>query len=180
MLILSAIGHDRPGIVAGITRVLFEHGCNLQESSMTRLAGQFSCILMLTAPDHLDMQAVTSALEAEAAVLGLTVQLRPLQAVADAPARDLRDTPYIVSLYGADKPGLVYRVVSLLAQREVNITDVVTQRAQVPGGVALYQLMLEVELPRALDPDDLDRVLQQAAAELGVRLTLRPLESAEL
>ena len=35
--IVTALGQDRPGIVAGVTEVLYKLGCNLEDSAMTRL-----------------------------------------------------------------------------------------------------------------------------------------------
>ncbi|HMU75390.1 MAG TPA: ACT domain-containing protein, partial [Elusimicrobiota bacterium] len=37
--LLTAAGGDRPGLVAAVTRSLFDHGCNLEDSAMTRLQG---------------------------------------------------------------------------------------------------------------------------------------------
>ena len=40
--IVTALGQDRPGIVAGVTKVLYDLGCNLEDSAMTRLEGEFA------------------------------------------------------------------------------------------------------------------------------------------
>ena len=37
---VTAIGADRPGIVAAVTGVLVEHGANIEDSSMTILRGK--------------------------------------------------------------------------------------------------------------------------------------------
>ncbi|MBV8303503.1 MAG: amino acid-binding protein, partial [Acidimicrobiia bacterium] len=42
---VSAVGADRPGIVAAVTRVFVEHGCNLEDTSMTILRGHFAMML---------------------------------------------------------------------------------------------------------------------------------------
>src|SRR4051794_12846996 len=44
---LTAIGRDRPGIVAGIARVLLDHGLNIEDSQMRILGGRFSMMLLL-------------------------------------------------------------------------------------------------------------------------------------
>ena len=46
---MSAIGKDRPGIVADLAELIFEHGCNLEDSSMTILGGEFAVLLLFTA-----------------------------------------------------------------------------------------------------------------------------------
>lgn len=40
--ILTAFGHDQPGIVAAITSGLFQLGCNIEDTCMTQLRGEFT------------------------------------------------------------------------------------------------------------------------------------------
>ncbi len=47
--IVTALGKDRPGIVAGITKILYQLGCNLEDSAMTRLGGEFAVMLAFSA-----------------------------------------------------------------------------------------------------------------------------------
>ena len=47
---LSVVGVDRPGIVAEVSRVLFELGCNIEDSTCTILSGQFAMILVIAHP----------------------------------------------------------------------------------------------------------------------------------
>ena len=49
--IMTAFGQDRPGIVADVTRLLFENGCNLEDTTMTQLADEFTLILLFTSQD---------------------------------------------------------------------------------------------------------------------------------
>src|SRR4051812_49909019 len=44
---LTAIGRDRPGIVARIAKVLLEHGLNIEDSQMRILGGRFAMMLLL-------------------------------------------------------------------------------------------------------------------------------------
>ena len=48
--ILTALGEDRPVIVAGVTKVLYQLGCNLEDSAMTRLEGEFTMMLSFSSP----------------------------------------------------------------------------------------------------------------------------------
>ena len=47
---VTAVGADRPGIVAAVTGAFVDHGCNLEDSSMTILRGQFAMMLVVDAP----------------------------------------------------------------------------------------------------------------------------------
>jgi len=44
--ILSAIGKDRPGIVADVSEVIYECGGNIEDSSMTLLRNHFALLLL--------------------------------------------------------------------------------------------------------------------------------------
>ena len=48
---LTAIGRDRPGIVAAVTKALYEHDCNIEDSSMTILEDEFAIILIMSMPE---------------------------------------------------------------------------------------------------------------------------------
>src|SRR5512132_793680 len=68
---LSAIGRDRPGIVAAVTRTLLEHGVNVEDSQMSILRGHFAMMLLLAAPDALEADQLRADLERTAEELEL-------------------------------------------------------------------------------------------------------------
>jgi predicted amino acid-binding ACT domain protein len=45
-VLVSVMGYDRPGIVAGVSKVLFENACNIEALSQTVLMGQFAMIVV--------------------------------------------------------------------------------------------------------------------------------------
>lgn len=171
-LTITAIGRDRPGIVAGVTKVLFELGCNLADCSMTLLRGQFAMIMLLEAPDKVSAEDLNHALSKPAAEFDLSIVVR--EASSDASPAPVR--PYVVSVYGADHPGIVYRITNELASRGINVTDLLSRIA----GEGIYMMVLDVSLPEDLDPEKLAQDLQKISGELGVELTFRPEETAEL
>ncbi len=121
---VTAIGSDRPGIVAAVTGVLVEQGCNLEDTSMTILRGHFAMMLVVDTPPELSATELESALEHPAAALELVVTVRPIdEAVASSPAGEA----WTVSVYGADHPGIVHAVSSALADGAINITDLNTR-----------------------------------------------------
>jgi glycine cleavage system transcriptional repressor len=84
--------------------------------------------------------------------------------------------PYIVSVYGSDHPGIVYRIATVLADCSVNITDVNT-RVIGEEDEPVYAMLLEVTLPRSLDPKDLDARIQVVAADIGVDASIHPADT---
>lgn len=174
---LSAIGQDRAGIVAALARALFEQGCNLEESSMTRLKGEFAILLLVTLPESGSRAALEKAIEPVAAGLGLTILLRDLTAAEMQDEDDSRTQPYTLVVYGADRAGIVFRVTEAAARRGINITDL---RTRVTGPSPVYSLIMEVEVPdeasAAAFRDDLARL----KGELHVETTLEPVDADEL
>jgi glycine cleavage system transcriptional repressor len=170
-LALSAIGRDRPGIVAEVTRALLGHSLNITDSQMAVLGGRFTMMLIVDAPEATDLDLVREELARTSERLGLdALSLSPLTeadggAVAVAPS-------HIVTVYGVDHPGIVHAVSARLAARAVNVTDLETRLV----GEGLYAMVLEVALPEDVDPRALAAMLAEVGAEQGVEVTVRPLE----
>ena len=167
---ITSIGHDRPGIVAAVTRVLLDRGCNLEDTAMSILRGQFAMVLVVAAPDDTDAADLERALLDETAAFDLVVAVRELQ--EDVATRDDTDAGRCtVVVYGPDHPGIVHLVARELATRNVNIVDVTTRVSGTDG--ALYSMVMEVVLPAGLTAAALEADLSAAAAsdDLTVRVT---------
>ena len=146
---------------------------------MTRLAGEFTMMLSFSSPAKVIAATLQDAFAPLSKRLRLAIHLTPLlsrEALRPAQA----GAPYMISVYGADRPGIVFRVSEALAARGVNITDVQTRRSGPAGGrrkPSLYLMVLEVELPRRLSAASLERTLQRIGKRLGVEVSLRSAEA---
>ena len=173
-LAVTAIGTDRPGIVAAVTGALVDHGCNLEDTSMSILRGQFAMVLIVAAPDGLEVATLEDALTTTEATRDLVVSVRTLHEAGAAPTQATGER-WTVVVYGADHPGIVHGVARTLADADVNIVDLTTR---VTGDDRpIYAMVLEVELPPGLAGPDLDGRLAAVAADLGVECTLHPSEA---
>lgn len=170
---ISAIGSDRPGIVAGVTGVLVDRGCNLEDTSMSILRGHFAMMLVVATPPGLSVASLEEALAGTANDFGLVVVVRPL---SDAVGLPSGGTPCTVSVHGADRPGIVHRVTSLLAELAVNVVDLSTR---VIGEEAhpVYAMFLDVTVPDEVGPAGLAARLAALADELGVSCTVHPADA---
>lgn len=175
-LAVTVIGPDRPGIIADVTEALAGTGVNLEDSTMTLLRGHFAMMIVCSGP----FEEVEDALEPLRGELVITVrQMGPEQAHAPIGPQ------YILSVHGADRPGIVAAVTRMIATAGGTITDLTTRLSG-----SLYVLTAEVELPpaepgglghdRPQGADLLNRALEITAEELGVGITLRPAESDDL
>ena len=176
--IVTALGKDQPGIVAGVTGVLYKLGCNLEDSAMTRLEGEFAIMLIFSGPSKMTQEKLGKAFQGLEHRLKLAIHLKPLTAQETRKPRP-RGKNYLFSVYGADRPGIVCKVSEALARTGINITDVHTHRS-VGGTPSLYLMLLEVEVPAHLGIASLERQLKQLATRLGVEVSVRPSEAAIL
>jgi glycine cleavage system transcriptional repressor len=164
-LALAAIGRDRPGIVAAVAKVLFELGCNVEDSSMTLLRGNFAMQLVIACPDEMSPLAVAEALRATGEELGLTFSVLEVDDEATVP-----QPTHVLTVYGADKPGILYRTCDALLAVGANITDLDSRL--VGAQDTLYAVLLELEIPASVDIASLEAQLRALATEVGVDIVL--------
>jgi len=164
-LVVTVIGHDRPGIIAETTGVLAELGANLEDSSMTILRGHFAMVLVATA--DVTAAEAQSALDSLADP-SLSVSVREVPAESEHPAVG---PSYLLSVHGADRPGIVSTVTAQVSAAGGNITDLTTR---LTGD--LYVIVAEVELPASVDVTALTGQLEEVGRDLGVEVSLRALD----
>ncbi len=170
---ISAVGADRPGIVAAVTGVLVDHGCNLEDTSMSILRGHFAMMLVVAGPEGLEPATLEEALAATAGRFELVVAVRPIDdSVPDSPQGEA----WNVAVYGADRPGIVHQIASMLAEAQVNITDLTT-RLIGDDEHPVYAMILDVTLPPGLGGEELASRLEARATDLGVDCSVHPSEA---
>jgi glycine cleavage system transcriptional repressor len=114
---LTLIGEDKPGIVAAVTRALFEFGLNLGETSMLRLGGNFT-VMMMVSGEHSEAE-LRDRLKPVIEAQGMCLHIDPIKAHLHEHL-----VPNIqVTVTGADRAGIVAQVTSALAEAGFNILD---------------------------------------------------------
>ena len=175
MLSLSAIGKDRTGIVSSISEILFKLGCNIEDSTMTLLSGQFAVILLLDCPKNSDVSKIKRSLNSSMKKLGLSFSVTEV----DKPKTNKKNFgDYIIAVYGSDRVGIVYNVSKFLAAKKINITDVQTKISGTKDKV--YIMLLEVNIPKTLKIENVKQSLQQLAKELNVEIFVNQADSSQI
>jgi len=175
---LSAIGRDRPGIVAGVSGALLRHGANIEDSRMAILGGHFTMMLIVSTPPDADAGALSGELEETRSRLGLGALT--LEEVSDEHGLTRPEASHIVTVYGADHPGIVHSVASALADIGVNVIDVATHLVEEEGEQPLYVMMMEVDLPQDVAPDRLEAELREVAERERLDVSVRAVEAEAL
>jgi len=145
-LVISALGKDRPGIVNDLSRLVFDSGCNLADSRMTVLGGDFAVILLVTG-NWSSIAKLEDQLPSLAERLEMNIISRR---TADRERhRDL--LPYAVDVVALDNPGIVHSLANFSSTRQINIQDLATTSYSAPHtGTPMFSVHMRVDIPARL------------------------------
>lgn len=169
--IMTAFGKDRPGFVADIARVIYENGCNLEDSNMTSVSDEFAIILLFSGREEgIEEQLVKDCRRLEKEK-GISAYIRPVSSGRAEPKEAF--SIHTLHVEGLDKAGIVYNVSRYLADRNINIANLSTKLDFQPeSGAAYYIMEIQIEVSKRASLDELEQGLTQIADELHVDITL--------
>ncbi len=172
---LSAVGADQPGIIAAIAERLVAHGVNVTDSQMGILRGFFAMTLVVDAGDGVDADGLGAELRATAGALGL--EALTLREIHGGGSSELGTATHVVSVYGADHPGIIAAVTAALAAAAVNVCDL---RTRLVESDAVYVMIVDVAVAAAADEAALAAALERVGADQGVDVTLHAADADTL
>ena len=166
--VLNVMAEDRPGIVAAVSRAVLDAGGNIDAASQTVLDGYFTLIMVVSFPAPLAVEEflarVTRPNGKEA---GFGVQIRPFRPDAQRLPSPEYDN-FVITCFGPDTPGVIYRFSSFLADKGINIVDLY---AELTG--PQFVLISQVEVPAHWDLPMLQADLEQLGREQGYTMRLQ-------
>jgi glycine cleavage system regulatory protein len=164
--ILTVVGDDRPGLVSELSAPVSAHGGSWERSQMSRLAGKFAGIVLVSVADS----------RLDALVADLTaLQQQGLHVVVELTAEpdQGRWQRLELELLGADHPGIVAEISASLAEREVSIEELSTDVRDAPmAGGTLFEAHAVLNAPPSTSTEALRSMLEGLADELMVDITL--------
>lgn len=173
--VLSAIGQDRPGLVAELAQLVYDCDANLEDSRMTILGTDFAVILLASSAAAGCADRLAQGAKRLERDHGLTILLRGLEGEPRSP---LPAPGYIaarVTASGQDRAGIVTGICRVLAEHGVNIGELTTRSRPGFGGQPHYEMVATVEMPEPLDPAALREALERVADRLMLDVELSPL-----
>lgn len=143
LLVVSALGRDRPGLVDQLSKVVLDAGCSIRDSRMAVLGGEFAIVLLLSGNWNA-VAKLESLLPRLRDSLDVTVQCKRTE-----PRTGTSNLiPYAVEVVSLDRPGIVHDVANFFAHRDINIEDLYTSSYPAPQtGAAMYSLHMTVGIP---------------------------------
>jgi glycine cleavage system regulatory protein len=166
-IVLTFIGHDRPGLVSAISEKVAASGGTWLESRLARLAGEFAGILLVSVPDS-NIPLLTAALrDLETAGLRIAVER------SSEPQADRTHRTFKLEVVGHERPGIVREVTQALTQLGVNIEEFSSSIEGAPfSGAAMFRAAARLRVPDELAGDDLRKTLERLAHEITVDLAV--------
>jgi glycine cleavage system transcriptional repressor len=169
---LSAIGRDRPGIVADLAELIYECDCNLEDSSMTILGSEFAVLLLLSGAGEDLRERLSNACKRLEWEKRLTVFFRPLEGAPSGEGRHGQRC-FELRVTGLDKAGMVAKVARCLAEQGINITQMTTHsRPEPQTGAPIYTMRIAMEVPESVAEAGLRDRLEAVARDLFVEIAL--------
>ena len=170
-IILTAVGSDRPGLVADLTKHVHEAGASLADSRMVNLRGHFALLALVEGSDE-TVAAARRALEASASAMGLRLEVQTIDKAAVASPGSV---PYRLKTYSVDQPGIVARVTEVLRAHRVNVEELETRIESAPfAGTPLFLLEAIVTLPAGTSARKLRDDLAGLGDAIGCDVDLDP------
>ncbi len=164
--ILTVVGDDRPGLVSAVSAPISAHGASWEHSQMSRLAGKFAGIVLVTVADK-RFDALAADLEALSAE-GLQITLERTDEPMERESQRLH-----LELLGDDHPGIVAEISAALATQRVSIEELSTNVREAPmAGGMLFEAKALLDAPSTTSTDSLRSMLEGLAHELMVEIRL--------
>lgn len=176
---IFVLGTDSAGIVADISKVLYEIGANINDSSHTIIGNQFAMLLLITTNTNCTLEKVQEAFKEISKRRNLSIHTHNLREEDVYRRVSEPGQLCVIHLYGADKPGIVYQVTNLLSKNKINITDLSTRRFGTEDN-PIYIMYLEADVPNSVDTKKLGQELKEIASKLNVEIKYELEEVASL
>ena len=173
-LVLTALGPDRPGIVDTISKYIFKHHGNIEDSRMAVLGSEFAMIMLITGS-----RETISAIRRNAADIenetGISLVVKETR-IRSKP-KDI--IPYKLTITCLDHPGVVHQISSLIASRGINIEAMETESYEAPvTGSQLFRFEAIISIPVSKPITDLKSELQRLSEENNFDLRMETLTLA--
>jgi glycine cleavage system transcriptional repressor len=171
-LVISALGADRPGIVRSLTKAIAEHGCNIEDSRMAVLGGEFAAMLLVEGKWN-TLAKVENSLPELQTQLGMTIIAK--RTSERTSARNL--VPYAVEVVSMDHPGIVNSLASFFAERDINIEDMATSSYSAPHtGTPMFSVQISVGIPSQIHIAALRDEFMDYCDSLNLDAVLEPIK----
>ena len=173
LLVITALGEDRPGLVASLTEAITQQQCSICESQMSLLGGEFA-IIMLIEGQWNNVAKLEQVLPSLQDNLNITIQVKQTEQRTNSE----NAIPYCVEVLALDNPGIVHQVTEFFYQRKINIHDMHTESFNAAHtGTKMFALTMTIEIPTDMHIPGLREDFLEFSDELNLDALIEPYKS---
>lgn len=145
-LVISALGSDKPGIINELSKQATAQHCNILDTRMTVLGGEFALLMMVNGSEE-QISSLEPKITQTAEDLGLTVMLKRTTPKESQAA----NLPYFVQVVALDNPGIVHEIAKFFSDKQINIEEMQTGTyAAAHTGTPMFSLEITVNIPSSI------------------------------
>ena len=169
-LVITALGKDQPGIVNQLSRTILEAGCNVEDSRMTVLGGEFALILLVSG-----LWNAVAKLEGQLKAVEKKLELTLVAKATEARAIKDNAVPYVVDVVCMDHPGIVQKAADFFSLREINIEELSSWTyAAAHTGTPMFSLNMTLSIPASVNIGRLREEFTRFCDEMNLDASLEP------
>ena len=173
LIVLSAIGTDRSGVVKDISKAILDCSGNIEESRMTSLGAEFAVLMLISGNWHTPAK-LEKALEDLSKTHNLVINLKKTGNRSD----NENCIPYGVDVICLDQPGIVFHLSEFFASRDMEICDLATRRYAAPHtGAPMFSVQMTVSIPGSAPIGQLRDDFHDLCEQLNLDSILEPVKS---
>ena len=171
-LVIAALGEDRPGLVDQLSGWILDSGCNIADSRMMVLGGEFS-VLLLVSGNWNNLARLEDQVEKIEQKLGMVLSVKrtePKQHSAEF-------LPYAVDVVALDHPGIVHNLANFFSQHNINIQDLsTTSYAAAHTGTQMFAVHMSLDVPADTHIATLREEFLEFCDQLNLDAVIEPLK----
>lgn len=167
-IILSVLSEDRPGIVADITRAIYDLDGDLADISQSVLSGFFIMTVIAQFDSNVTVSLIKEKIESEETQTPFEVMIKEINSEDVLRQNPVPDDIYIVTAQGANRTGLVYSMGAFCKDHGINIMEYDTKLTD-----NVYSMILEIDLTNSESAEVIHEKLKKTAKNLGLEIVMQ-------
>jgi len=173
LIVISAVGSDRTGVVQDLTKVILSCGGNIEESRMTTLGSEFA-MLLLVSGNWATLNKLEQGLEKLGNSKNLSIAIRQTDSRLPAGNR----MPYAIDIVSLDQQGIVFNLANFFASRDIEIADVATRSyAAAHTGSMMFAIQMAINVPASVNIAQLREEFLEICDRLNLDAILEPVKA---
>ena len=172
-LVISALGQDRPGIVNELSKTIFDAGCNIMDSRMTVMGGEFT-VMLLTEGNWNNLAKLETALQSLKSKLDLVISFKR----TGERSTKQNVLPYAIEVVAVDHSGIVSQLTGFFSNQSINIEELRTDCYAAPHtGTPMFTINMIVGIPANLHISTMREQFMSFCDEYNLDAIMEPIKA---